>query len=46
MQLEVKAYIKLEVERIKQVTCLTPKDATLVDSIIKLINYTRVLDKS
>ena len=41
MKLEVKAYIKMEVERIKRVTCLTSKDAILVDSIVKLINYDR-----
>lgn len=41
MKLEVKAYIKMEVERIKRATCLTSKDAILVDSIIKLIKYDR-----
>lgn len=41
MKLEVKAYIKMEVERLKSLETLTPEDATLVDSITKLLKYNR-----
>lgn len=41
MKMEVKAYIKMEVERLKHVNSLSPKDAMIVDSIVKLVNYNR-----
>lgn len=41
MKLDVKACIKMEVKRIKKIKHLTPEDATLVDSITRLIIYNR-----
>lgn len=39
MKLEVKAYIKKEILRLKAKTELTPEDAVLIDSIRKISNY-------
>ena len=39
MRLEVKAYIKKEILRLKLKPVLTPEDALLIDSIRKLVDY-------
>ena len=39
MRLEVKAYIKKEILRLKLKPELTPEDALLIDSIRKLVDY-------
>lgn len=43
MKLEVKAYIKKEVQRLSMKPVLTPEDAVLIDSIRKLVNYEKDL---
>lgn len=40
MKMEVKAFIKMEVERLKRKKELTPADATEIDAIAKLVNLT------
>ena len=44
MKLEVKAYIKKEILRLKAKTELTPEDAVLIDSIRKIANYEKYFD--
>ena len=43
MKLEVKAFIKHEIVRLKRKVTLSPEDAVLIDSIRKLVNYEKSL---
>lgn len=45
MRQEVKAYMKMEILRLKAKECISPEDATEIDSIRKLYNYEKSLNR-